>query len=490
MKSLILSLIGIMTLSTAMAEDYSMRRCMLLPIYDSAGDSFGFKVYEEVEKYLKSKGWCDYNSSAEVISIFSKYRERLDDYLEDPKVLQTVSNRLKVGTLIRVKLKYEVDKIEVELSVVGENGEDIYFQEKTILNKVELYQVRNTIINWLEIYETSIPYDGKVLGVLGDQITFSFPKSKRVGVGQEFKVKKFIQKKKHPLLKRIVEWDSLPVGQGKVFNVSRGQGLGMIKVYTSQTKVNPGDWVRLEKYDPRKVGDDKDFSKYQEHSFGKLGEVSLSFDIANHTTTSSAASGNNKINGLIYGVSTKLELWVTRSYFILGEFSKRIGELSTTSGDPQNDSHGQDVTALKLLGGFKYLPMGYFYGPQVNIYGGWGSHSYQVDESGVDGFGANSISGLVIGAGGSIPLKKGIRVFGSGEIIPLLSEFEDEDNIYGSNKSISSMVIEVGGTYQWNPSMRLRGAFEIKRNSAKFSGSNSEISYNDTAFETGVVFNF
>ena len=90
----------------------------------------------------------------------------------------------------------------------------------------------------------------------------------------------------------------------------------------------------------------------------------------------------------------------------------------------------------------------------------------------------------------SIKPKKGIRVLGSGEIIPVLSEFEDDDNIYGSNKSISSMVIEVGGTYQWNPSMRLRGAFEVKRNSAKFSGSNSEISYNDTAFETGVVFNF
>ena len=42
-----------------------------------------------------------------------------------------------------------------------------------------------------------------------------------------------IKKKKHPLLKKIVEWESRPVAKGKIYNVSRRQGLGLIKVYIS-----------------------------------------------------------------------------------------------------------------------------------------------------------------------------------------------------------------------------------------------------------------
>jgi hypothetical protein len=61
-----------------------------------------------------------------------------------------------------------VDQLQISLDVIGENGEDVYFSEKTILNKVDAYAVNTVLVNWLELYETSIPYDGKVLGVLGE----------------------------------------------------------------------------------------------------------------------------------------------------------------------------------------------------------------------------------------------------------------------------------------------------------------------------------
>ena len=35
------------------AAELSLRRCMILPIMDSVGGAIGFKVFEEVEKYLK-----------------------------------------------------------------------------------------------------------------------------------------------------------------------------------------------------------------------------------------------------------------------------------------------------------------------------------------------------------------------------------------------------------------------------------------------------
>lgn len=471
------------------AEQNSMRRCMILPISDTAGNSFGFKVYEDLEKYIKTTKWCDYASSSGVIEIFSKYRDKLPEFLSDPKVLRTVSDRLRVGTIIRVGLKYDVDKLKLSLDVIGENGSDIYFSEKIILNKIDAYETNTTLVNWLDLYETTIPYHGKVVGVLGDQITFSFAKNKRVAIGQAYRLKRFLKKKRHPLLKKVVEWETEVIAKGKVFNLSRGQALGIIKIYTSNKKVSSGDWVYLEKYDPRKDMNNKNFTKFEEHKFGRLGDFSIAFSTSSSSASTTASSGNNKMDGIIYGISGEVETWITRNYFVTGEFSRKVGTLSKTSGSPASSTTGQSAGVLKIAGGYKYLPMGFFYGPQINLYTGWVNYTYQLDTSAVDGFGTNSISGFLLGVGGNIPLKKGIRIYGSGEILPF-GDFEEDDNIFGSTKSISSLVLEIGASYQWSSTVKILGGFEITNNSVKMSGSNSALKYNDTSLKLGGLFGF
>lgn len=489
MKRLLIFISLVLFTNLGFTQTNSMRRCMILPITDSLGDSVGFKLYENVERYLKESKWCEYVSSAEIIGIFSKYRDQLDTYLQDEKVIKTVADRLRVGSIFRIDIGYDVDKMNLSLDVVGENGTDLYFSEKAVLNKIDLLQASTTIKNWLELYETNIPYDGKILGVLGDQITFSYAKSKVLSIGQDFKVKRFMNKKKHPLLKKIVEWDSEVIAKGKVFNLSRGQALGVIKVYTSNKKLKPGDWIRLEKPNPAKTNVDKNFSAYEKQKFGRLGEISLALSLSSHTVTTSAASGSNKMNGITYGINAEVETWITRNYLVMGEFSQSFGSLNKRSGSPSSSSTGQNMGTLKLAGGYKYLPMGFFYGPQVNIYAGYARYTYSLDTSAADGFGENSFSGLMLGLGGNIPIKKGIRFFASGEIMPF-SSFNDTSSIFGSTKSQSSMELKVGANYIWAPNLKIRASFNVINNTAKFSGANSELSYSDTALRLGGTFTF
>lgn len=473
----------------SMAEQYSIRSCMLLPITDSAKSSVGHKIYEDTEKYLKRSRWCDYKSSSEVIQVFSRYRDKLPQYLDDHNVIKTVADRLKVGTIIRIKVGYDANKMNLSLDVLGEDGKDIYFHEKVILNKIDILQANTAISNWLDLYETTLPYDGRILGVLGDQINFTFPRNKKVAIGQEFKVKRLVRKKRHPLLKKVVEWESEVIAKGKIINLSRGQGLGMIKVYTVDKKLQRGQWIRLEKINPKRVLDDKNFSKYEKQSFGRLGDLALSLILSSNTATTAAVTGNNKMNGLIYGFSAEVETWITRNYILLGEFSRRIGSLSKSSGNPNTSSIEQSMTTLKVAGGYKYLPMGFFYGPQVNVYGGYAKYSYKLDASAFDGFGENAIGGLMIGAGGSIPLRKRLRLYAHGEIIPF-AQFTDTSAIFGGSQSLSSMVLEVGGKYLWSSTISVLGSFEVINNSARFGGVNSELSYTDTSAKLGASFSF
>lgn len=484
-KYLVLILIIIST--NIRAENFSMRDCMLLPITDSAGNALAFKVYEKLEDHLKDQKWCKYKSSADLLGIFSRYRDRLKSHLQDPAVLKTVATRLRAGTLIRIDLEFEVNSIHLSMEVIGENGEDVYFKENEMIKNADADKIFATVKNWLELYEASIPYDGQVLGVLGDQVTFNLPENKKYGIGQGFKIKRLIKKTKHRLLKTVVEWDALVIARGKIFNISKDQALGVIKVYTANKKIKAGDWIKLEKYNLNKVLDDKKYPDSNKYQFGKLGVVSINMNLSSSSVGTSPSGGSIKNSGFTYGIGVNTEAWVTRNYFVIGEFSRSVGNLKKSSGSPTLETASITSGVLKIGGGFKYLPMGFFYGPQVNLYGGYANYSYNVESSTDDGFGENSISGFFLGIGGSMPLQKRFRIVGKGEIIPY-SGFEDSSNTFGSVKSSGSMYFKVGASYQYNRSMTIDGGFEVINNSARFKSGITQVNYRNSVFKIGLTF--
>ncbi len=471
------------------AERFSMRKCSMLPVTDSAGHALGYRVYERLEDYLKEGNWCDYESTASLLTVFSKYRERLAEHLEDPQVLRTVINKLQVGSLIRINIKYVVNKVELEMDVLGENGIDLYFNEKTIIENANVESVSNQLVTWLETYEQSIPYDGQVIGVLGDQVTFTVSPNKKKSIGQKFSVKRYKNKTRHRLLKTVVEWDFDDIAEGKIFNESTKQALGIIKVYNTNTKIKPGDWVTLEEVTALNSLGNKNFDDAKEKTFGKLGTLTIGLKMGSSSIGTSPSAGSIKMSGLTYGLSVEGEAWITRNYFVAGEFSRTLGNLSKDSGSPDLKTVSVSNGVLKVVGGYKYLPMGFFYGPQVNLYGGYVNYSYNVERSNVDGFGSNSLSGFLVGVGGNMPLQRGIRIFAKGEIIPF-SEFKDDDNIYGSSKDSNSLHFEAGASFKYAPEVTLIGGVEITNNSADFSGDVSEVTYRDTMLKLGALFSY
>jgi hypothetical protein len=463
--------------STAWAEQYSMRRCVLLPVTDTVSNAIGFKVYERVESYLKASNWCEYISSADMLNVFSKYRDKLKDHLKDPNVLKTVVTNLRSGTLIRINLENEAGKVILKLDVIGENGIDVYLSEKMILDKAD--------INWLEVYEAAIPYDGKVNGVLGDQVTFYIGKNESLVIGQEFVVRRLKQKKQHPLLQKVVAWESEKIAEGTIHNISSKQGLGVVKLYYGKKGLKKGDWIKLKKNLNKKFIDEKKYPEMKSYQFGKLGTFALSLDLSNSSVGTNTSGNNKKLGGFIYGLTAEAEAWITRNYFVTGEFARRLGTLKKTTGNPDLDNASITSGSLKIGGGYKYLPMGFFFGPQVNLYGGYVRYTYNIETSVGDGLGESALSGIMLGVGGSIPLDKGLRIFAKGELVPFAS-FTDESGIYGTSKSNSSMVLEFGGKYQYSPTLRLIGSMEMINNSTKFkSGNTSELNLKDTIFKFG-----
>ncbi|MGE3608832.1 MAG: hypothetical protein AB7I27_04520 [Bacteriovoracaceae bacterium] len=486
MKKLIALVVFLVSFET-LAQS-SMRRCTLLPITDSVGGAIGFKVYEKLEAQLKKSNWCTYVSTSSMMSVFSKYRENLPQYLKTKEVVKTVAEKLQVGSLIRVDLVNEVDGIEVQMDVVGENGEDLYFSEKSLLNKDDIDLIGQTVKNWLDMYSKMIPYDAKINGILGEQITLDVGKGFPIHVGQNFVVKRLIAKKKHPLLKKIVDWDVLVLAEGKVFNISDNQALGMVKVYKTDKKLMPGDWVRLEPFQETVLRDPTLEEKNDEQP-GTLGILSVALFGSSSSVDTNPSSGPIRMSGNLLGLDLRGEGWITRNYFGALEIIRSMGSMSKTSGNPQLSKVNVTQSTYKLTGGYKYLPIGFFYGPQIDLFGGYGVHNFDLNNSSQDGFGQNSISGLILGTRVNIPMNREFRFFAAAEFMPFPT-FKDNDGNYGSAKTTSAMELEIGLKYQYTPRITIDGSVDTISRKATFSSGNKEVSYKDNLLKIGMSFNF
>lgn len=466
----------------------SMRRCTLLPITDSVGGAIGFKVFEEMEAELKRSNWCTYVSNSSMINVFSRYRENLPQYLKTKEVLKTVADKLKVGSIIRVVIVNEIRGVELSIEVHGENGEDIYFSEKTLLKSDDIEMIASTVKNWLDMYAKTIPYDAKVNGILGDQLTLDVGKGYPIQVGQKFLVKRLLAKKKHPLLKKVVDWDTEVLAEGAVFNISDNQALGMVKVYKADKKLVAGDWVRLEAF-KEGVINDPNLDDKKEETLGTLGILSASLFGTSSSADTSAPSGSNRWGGNLFGIDVRVEGWITRQYFAALEVMRTLGSMSSKSGNPNKDNVNANNGSFKLTGGYKYLPIGFFYGPQIDLYAGYANHSFDIDYSAQDGLGKHNISGILLGFGANIPINREYRFFTKADFIPFPT-FSDDDNLYGSANSVSSLELEVGVKYHYTMRMTFDASFEARSNKAKFGSNYKEVSYKDNLLKLGASFNF
>ncbi len=468
-----------------------MKRCTLLPVVDNVDGAIAYKVFDFTQGDLRSSTWCNYKSNTELLDVFTNYRDKLDTYLDKPEVLKTVSEKLNVGSIIRIKIEGVVDGIRVRLFVYGDNGEVKYYENSTLVKSENIEAINLTIRDWLREYSKIIPYDGMVVGVLGDQITFDVGRSRNFQVGQSFTIRKFIKYKKHPLLNSVVEWESELIGKGKVFNFSSDQAVGVIKVYRGNYGVNKGDWIIIEN-NPKQEKPEFTKEEIEENKFGKLGIGTLFIEGGDHSVKSGGLSSQKKANGILLGVSLRAEAWITRNYFAIFEYGQRFGNLKEASTGLSRSSYGMQPGVIKLIGGYRFLPMRFFYGPRLDVYTGWAKYSYALDLSSADGFGAADFGGFIGGIKFDMPIMKDTRAFARAEVI-MDANFNDSDEIQNSTSSTSSLQFELGSRFKWNPILFIDAALQITSNKAKFkSGGSSfrDLQFQDSTFKVGVSYLF
>lgn len=466
----------------------SMRNCMLLPITDGIDNKAGFKIFEDLENYIKDSSWCTYKSNSELINILGQYSKNLQEHLSNKDVLKVIADKTKAGTLIRVDLAMTAGNTDIKVEIIGENGEDRYFKEKTNLKSNDIGLISQTIKNWLDIYEKTIPYAGRVKGVLGDQFTIDIGRKSNVYNGSVIVIERPTNKRQHPLLKEIVDYQTEKIAEAKVFDVSDNQAQAKIIQYEANKKLKLEDWVKVRAVEERKAVEQITYSDKEKEEFGRLGTIGLFLNLGSGSVSQGGSNDRSK-SGTLFGVDFEGEVWITRSYWVGLDISKKIGSYETDQGTFNERASSTSNSATRIKFGYKYLPMGFFYGPQVDVYGGYAGFTYGLNTSVADGLTEFSFSGLMLGARGSMPIYEKIRMYLVFDFL-LSSSYKEKVQVYGSDESSSHYRFEFGGQYAWEQNITFQGGFQAMSNKANFTGSTKEEQFKDISAKVGAIFTF
>jgi hypothetical protein len=361
------------------------------------------------------------------------------------------------------------------------------------LNNLDINLVSRTIKNWLNLFSKDIPYDGQVVGILGDQFTIDMGQEMGLIPGILVKIIRPIRKRKHPLLKKIVDWETKEIGSAKIFLSSDSSSQGKVYDYEPKEKLKIGDWILIDEKDADdtvKIPGRINFPK-EENSFkyGRLGEIGLLLNFGTGAAISNETESDSvKLGGILLGLDASLEVWLTRNFWTELSFLKNFGTFELEEGSISSISSATSYSQFKLKLGFKYLPLGFFYGPQIDGYIGFANYGYSLDHLPSANLTGASVYGFVMGVRASMPIINELRGFIGFDFL-LGPGFEEEKSLNGSVESASHYHLNFGGDYIFARNIKLTGAFSIDVSRGTFSDS-SDVKLKNSALKTGIKFTF
>lgn len=419
-----------------------------MPVQDPVGGAVGFEVFKNVEQNLRNSQWCEYVSNSDILDILSRHRENLSEYLEIPEVLDAISSRTGVGSMIKIDIVRDTQGNKLKLSIFSSNGRDIVFASEMPTQSLEVDVLTRIINNWLNEYAKKIPYDGRVQGVLGDQFTFDVGLNRNVYQGQRLRVSKLRDYKKHPLLHEIVEWDFIEIAEAEVIQVAEKQSQARVLKYRGDDKVHPRNWIHLQRPSEERISEQR-FEDQRSAQLGTLGEFTANLAAGRGEKSLVDDANSLKIRGPRFGGVFTGELWIMRNFWLGADLGLSFGSYAPKEGEAEFKTNSIGGTFYKIKAGYRYLPLGFFFGPQVDAFIGLARYDHGISNKPEEFITSYAYSGFLAGIRGNMPIYEGLRL--GLEVDMLISPSVAIDtNHFGNGKSSSTYNLKIFSSYHYS----------------------------------------
>ena len=457
----------------------------LLPLITNLEPADKKYVRDNLINNLKKHKIIQYKTHTGFYDIFKSRQKNLKNFLYDKNVIKTVSDRLLVGSLIRLEIRKFLLGYEVSLDILSKSGKTFYHRKKLLYQK-SIKLLSNLVNFWVEGYTQEIPFDATIVEVQASQVLMDFSgNNSELFPNRQFVIVRSVKRKVdyNKLNEEVREKKKVlkEIAYGVITDIKSGFFTGNILKINDNEKINTSDMVIFKIFDKNIANKNKDY-KYRLHDLGnyrEYGKVALYGSLLKIEGDGSSAN--------FTGGSVMADIFLPSSLLLMLEFSKKVGQ---SSGDTPSESNvsgsSLDENSYKVLLGYSTMPASFQYISYADIYGGWSVDQNYLSGLGIVGVGDVSFEGLVVGARLEHPIYKNLSAL-TGFEYNLNHIYNEKVTSLGRAKSTSGYILQVGMRYRFkNSGLCIESLYRRKTNTADFVNSNIKLNISSSHFMFGV----
>jgi hypothetical protein len=461
--------------SAELNHQYRLESIAFFKALDNVDGLFAEYVASAYQSYFSHQSRFVLNDLNKVDQILTHSKLPYEKAIYDKEILNQIAHTTHTDSFIRTKIIKEGPKYFFTL-------EWLHSSQMVLLGSIQFTLdepndgsplgsdfVSEALTQNLSKLIAQVPFFGQVTGRDDTSVTISLGTLPRVTVGDILVVGSLEEVKKHPLLKKIVDWRIHPVGKILVEQIEDGMAFAKVleeeqthpisrlqKVYQVQARSPSPSPHSSAGSPPGESETHSDPSLFQP----KFGWASAGVFAGNYSRgySSTADSVNNSGGGILFGAQVQGELWLTRVWFAQLDFASSTVSYSqhsvltgADSAATQNGGVGASITAFKLSAGYNYFINNDLMGPKVSAKVGYRTTSFSLPADATEATGPSSYKSFFIGLAGEIPVQDGWGAVASFDFKLLTSTQEstigtsDSQLYFGAYRKLTSrMTVRAG----------------------------------------------
>lgn len=452
-----------------------LHKCFLLPITDSIEGTIGNALFKRIELNLRSSTWCEYQEKPGLHKILKKYKRKLSLALQNSDVIRLVGKKSGAGSIIRVKLKYSHNSITLNTDVIDSMGKEYLFRHTIEMKSDAINNMSSTVVEQLNEYGSTLPYQFLITDMMGQDLIGKIISTNTFVEGDIVLVERPVSPIRHPLLKKVVEWETNKIAEATVVRINPPYLRVHIK---DKPKLGPkiGDWGALirpgESIKNKNVK--KTYAKRYADIFEFEGTAIISRPYAHSNLDGTSEDLENKF---LLGGRGIGHLIITKNIWAELGINHSIG----LTGGLNTSAHNH----LDFKTGYKFYLLKNTPGSFISPFLSYNSDTFDYNLSGNSQFIPTTFTGLAFGVYGNHPIvQKYDLTFRLS--IGASTKVQIEGGSYGSSTSSSTSSLDIGVRHDYNREYDIYGGFNYSKFSAKFG--NDELNYASFNLIGGIVY--
>ncbi len=410
----------------------------------------------------------------------------MKEFLSVNPRFQPVTQKGSSDGWVQIRIQKKSDHLELECRLVLTLTDEVFaLTKQSIDTKFDDVMLRSELLTVVKNTFAKIPFAGAVTGRDGRTVTLDIGSLQGITLGDQIRIGRIQDFKRHPLLKQILDTQVVLVGTARVTQIEEGIAFADVVEEFENQKILPGYKVTAVVHDafsenPRNKKNVSDLGggDYEipvldpERGPPRYGYADLGIGLGRFSSSTQKGAASVSGDSFLPSFQLRGEAWITDAIFADLGFRGGITNITYTGGSAAGKAGiSTSLTAFELNVGYRFYFGKPVYGPSLGLKLGYYNFHLGNQTIEADFLTARTYSGINFGAVGQMPFGK--RPFGAdlAMSVVLFPGYSERVTVMPSSGSSTVVRFYLGGYYFFYDRLSVRLGLDFESYARDFDSN-------------------